>query len=84
MEHGLAQLKNLGPASVRQLKEVGIETEADLRQLGAVATYRRLKHAFPRQVSLVMLYALAGALHDCHWNALPPGMKESLKAEAKA
>jgi DNA transformation protein len=83
MEHSLVRLKNLGPVSVRQLKEVGIITEADLRQLGAVAAYRRLKHAFPRQVSLVMLYALAGALHDCHWNALPPGMKETLKAKAK-
>ncbi|MBI2256538.1 MAG: TfoX/Sxy family protein [Proteobacteria bacterium] len=84
MKQDLTRLKNLGPTSTRQLKEVGIETEADLRQLGAVAAYRRLKHAFPRQISLVMLYALAGALHDCHWNDLPPGMKESLKADAKS
>jgi hypothetical protein len=55
---------------------------AALRRLGALAAYRRLKHAFPRQVSLVMLYALEGALRDCHWNHLPPAVKERLKAAA--
>ena len=70
------------PASIRQLREVGIEDAATLRKLGALAAYRRLKHAFPREVSLVMLYALEGALRDCHWNHLPPGVKEKLKTAA--
>lgn len=81
MKKNLSQLKNLGPASQRWLQGVGIETEADLRALGAVDAYRRVKHAFPRQVSLVMLYALAGVIHGCHWNDLPPGLKDKLKAE---
>jgi hypothetical protein len=29
-----------------------------------------------------MLYALEGALRGCHWNRLPPGMKEKLQAAA--
>jgi DNA transformation protein len=82
MTSDLMRLKNIGPASVRQLCEVGIEDAAALRRLGALAAYRRLKHAFPRQVSLVMLYALEGALRDCHWNHLPPAVKERLKAAA--
>lgn len=82
MTGDLLRLKNIGPASVRQLRDVGIENEAALRQLGALAAYRRLKHAFPRDVSLVMLYALEGALAGCHWNHLPPGVKEKLKAAA--
>jgi len=53
-----------------------------LRRLGALAAYRRLKHAFPREVSLTMLYALEGALRGCHWNRLPPGIKEKLEAAA--
>lgn len=57
MASDLLKLKNIGPASVRQLREVGIENAAALRKLGAIAAYRRLKHAFPREVSLVMLYA---------------------------
>jgi DNA transformation protein len=83
MASDLINLKNIGPASVRQLREVGIANEAALRKLGAIPAYRRLKHAFPREVSLVMLYALEGALRDCHWNRLPPGVKEMLRAAAK-
>lgn len=82
MRDDLTALKNIGPASARQLREVGIADAAALRKLGAVAAYRRLKHAFPRQVSLVMLYALEGALRDCHWNRLPDGVKDSLKPAA--
>jgi len=82
MTGDLLRLKNIGPASVRQLRDVGIEDEAALRKLGALAAYRRLKHAFPREVSLVMLYALEGALAGCHCNHLPPGVKEKLKAAA--
>ena len=84
MTSDLMRLKNIGPASVRQLREVGVEDEASLRKLGALAAYHRLKHAFPREISLVMLYALEGALRDCHWNHLPPGVKENLQSAAKA
>ena len=82
MSDDLLRLKNIGPATIRQLRDVGIEDEAALRQLGAPAAYHRLKHTFPREVSLVMLYALEGALRGCHWNRLPPAVKEELKAAA--
>lgn len=79
MTDDLLRLKNIGPATIRQLRDVGIGNEASLRRLGALAAYGRLKHAFPRQVTLVMLYALEGALRGCHWNHLPPGVKERLR-----
>lgn len=78
----LTGLKNIGPVSARQLREVGIDSAAALRRIGALDAYRRLKHAFPREISLVMLYALEGALRDCHWNRLPPGVKDRLKRAA--
>jgi DNA transformation protein len=84
MADGLMRLKNIGPTSARQLREIGIEDAATLRWLGALDAYRRLKHAFPREVSLTMLYAPEGALRNCHWNHLPPGVKENLKAAATA
>lgn len=84
MADDLTRLKNIGPASARQLREIGIEDAAALRRLGALAAYRRLKHAFPREVSLTMLYALEGALRNCHWNRLPQGVKERLQAAARA
>jgi DNA transformation protein len=83
MRDDLTSLKNIGPASASQLREVDIADAATLRKLGAVAAYRRLKHAFPREVSLLMLYALEGALRDCHWNSLPEGVKDRLKRSAE-
>lgn len=82
MTDELARLKNIGPASARKLREVGIGSPAALRSLGALAAYRRLRHAFPREVTILMLYAIEGAVRGCHWNRLPPGVKERLKAAA--
>jgi DNA transformation protein len=78
----LSALRNLGPASARWLAEAGIRNESDLRALGAVAAYRRVKHMRPREVTLLMLYALEGALRDMPWNALPEGVKARLKRDA--
>lgn len=78
----LLQLKNLGMASVNILHAVGISTCAELRRVGAVEAYRKIK-ARDINVSKVMLYALQGALLDVHWNDLPPGLKEQLVAEAE-
>lgn len=82
MTDSLAELKNIGPTTIRQLKEVGIETAAQLRRIGTVGAYRRLKHAFPREVTANMLYALEGALQDCPWNRLPTETRERLRREA--
>lgn len=79
----LLQLKNLGMASVNILRAIGVNTFSDLKQIGAVEAYRRIK-ARDINVSKVMLYALQGALMDVHWNDLPPDMKVRLVAEAEA
>lgn len=78
----LLRLKNLGMATVNILRAIGINTYADLRQLGAVEAYKRIK-ARDINVSKVMLYALQGALMDVHWNDLPPDLKRRLVEEAE-
>ncbi|MDQ2077684.1 TfoX/Sxy family protein [Marinimicrobium sp. ABcell2] len=78
----LLQLKNLGMASVNILHAIGINTYADLRQVGAVGAYQRIRSR-DINVSKVMLYALQGALMDVHWNDLPPDMKRQLVEEAE-
>lgn len=77
----LLQLKNLGMASVNILHAVGINTYAELKSIGAVEAYRRIK-ARDINVSKVMLYALQGALMNVHWNDLAPELKLQLVAEA--
>ncbi len=78
----LLQLKNLGMATVNILHAIGINNYNELREIGSVEAYRRIK-ARDINVSKVMLYALEGALMDVHWNDLSPDLKQQLVAEAE-
>jgi DNA transformation protein and related proteins len=78
----LETMKNLGPVSAARLREVGIETAHDLRLLGAVEAYRRLKRAYPIETTQVALYALHGAINDVHWYSLSDEAKARLREEA--
>ena len=80
----LEALTNLGKISSRQLAEIGIKSEAELRAAGAVATYLRLKDHFGRGVSLNYLYALDGALKGVRWDLMPEAERALLRAEATA
>ncbi|NJN44122.1 MAG: TfoX/Sxy family protein [Anaerolineae bacterium] len=77
----VGKLANLGPKSTQWLEAVGIRTEDDLEELGAVEAYRRVKARYPGRVSLNLLWALQGALLDLPWNEIPPDMKEKLRKE---
>ncbi|WP_201842330.1 TfoX/Sxy family DNA transformation protein [Microvirga zambiensis] len=61
----------------------GIATIADLRTMGSVEAYRRLKFMLPRQVGLNALYALEATLRGCHWLDLPEDVKAALRQQAK-
>ena len=76
------KLRNIGPKTLARLGKVGIKTLADLRDVGSLDAYRRLKFRFPREVSLNALYALEAALLGCHWRDLPAGCKAELKRAA--
>ncbi len=80
----LETLTNLGRIAARQLAEIGIKSEADLRAAGAAAAYLKLKDHFGRGVSLNYLYALSGALKDLRWDLMPETDRAALRAEASA
>ena len=80
----LETLTHLGKIFARQLAEIGIKTEADLRAAGAAAAYLRLKDHFGPAVSLNYLYALAGALKGVHWDQMPEAERAAVRAEASA
>ena len=71
----VSALRNIGPAISRWLAEIGIATEAELRALGPLGAYQRLRHLTSHPVTLTGLYALEGALRGGHWNALDGVMK---------
>jgi DNA transformation protein len=78
-----AQLKNLGPKTRQWLNEVGIYTLDDLRQVGALEAWRRIKRLYPTRVSVNALYGLEGALTNRHWNDIPEAYKAELRELAK-
>lgn len=78
----LKTLLNLGPKSTGWLTDIGVQTRQDLVDMGIVPAYCLLKaQGYP--VSLNLLYALYGALHDIPWNKVPPEVKEHLQAEVE-
>lgn len=77
-------LRNLGPRSDAMLEEVGIRSVEDLRVLGAVEAYRRLKFAFGKRVSMNALWAIHAGLQDRHWQSLTQEEKAWLRTEISA
>ena len=71
------KLRNIGPKSAAWLRQVGLRTQEDLESVGAVEAFIRVKRAGFRP-SLNLLYALEGALLDCHWQQLPEARRGEL------
>ena len=77
------KIRNVGPKSAAWLRQVGVRTQDDLVRLGAVEAFMKVKRAGFRP-SLNLLYALEGALADCHWADLPEERKAALLAAAES
>ncbi len=71
------KLRNIGPKSAAWLRQVGLRSQEDLREAGSIEAFMRIKRAGFRP-SLNLLYALEGALLDCHWQQLPDERRDAL------
>ena len=78
-----AKLRNIGPKSMAWLRQTGIRTLEDLQGVGALAAFVRIKRAGFKP-SLNLLYALEGALLDCHWQEIPEARRSELVVAAEA
>lgn len=76
-DNELISLRNLGKTSVQWLRATGIHSAEELRRRGPVAAYCAVRSRGFR-ASKTLLFAIAGALQDIHWNQLDPGYKEQL------
>ena len=72
--------RNLGPKSRSWLAEIGIETQEELRAVGAVEAYGRLRFRFGKTVSRNMLFAMAAGLAGIDWRQLSAEHKAELDA----
>ena len=77
------KIRNVGPKSAAWPRPVGVRTQEDLTRPGSVAAFMKVKRAGFRP-SLNLLYALEGALVDCHWADLPEERKTALLLAAEA
>ena len=73
----IEHLPHLGPASRRMLAEAGVTSLAQLRALGAVAAYARVKRQ-NASASLNLLWALEGALSGLPWQQVAREHRTSL------
>jgi DNA transformation protein and related proteins len=77
------KLRNIGPKSAAWLRQVGLRTEEDLRAIGALDAFIKVKRAGFKP-SLNLLYALEGALQNCHWQDVPAERRSELLIAADA
>lgn len=75
----LSKLPNIGKVVERQLEQVGITTEAQLRSVGSQKAWLAIRAVDP-SACLNRLYALEGALRGIRWHDLPPEVKAEWKA----
>lgn len=78
-----AGMRNIGPKSAAWLRQVGLRSAGDLEAVGAVQAFLKVKRAGFKP-SLNLLYALEGALVDCHWHDVPEDRRRQLQAELEA
>ena len=76
------KLRNIGPKSMAWLRQTGVRTLDDLKSVGALSAFVRVKRAGFRP-SLNLLYALEGAILDCHWQEIPDARRAQLIADAE-
>ena len=73
----VADLPNLGPKSQQMLEDAGIATLDQLRTLGSVAAFARVKRSGGNP-SLNLLWALEGALTGLRWQDVAREHRTSL------
>ncbi|MFC3550360.1 TfoX/Sxy family protein [Lysobacter cavernae] len=77
------KLRNIGPKSAAWLRQVGLRTHEDLAAVGTVEAFMRVKRAGFKP-TLNLLYAIEGALLDCHWQEIPDERRSELILAADA
>ncbi|CAD5366182.1 Competence protein TfoX [Rubrivivax sp. A210] len=73
----IAELPNFGPKSQQMLERAGIKTLEELRRLGSVAAYVRVKRC-GASTSLNLLWAMEGALTGISWQEVAREHRTSL------
>lgn len=74
----LSELQNIGPEVEKQLNQVGIHTEKELKDLGSKQAWLKIKE-IDDSACIHRLYALEGAIQGIRKKELDSQKKEELK-----
>lgn len=77
------KLRNIGPKSAAWLRQVGLRSREDLVAIGAAEAFVKVRRAGFKP-SLNLLYALEGALLDCHWQDVSEARRSELAGVVEA
>ena len=77
------KMRNIGPKSAAWLRQVGLRSLEEIAAIGTVEAFMKVRRAGFKP-SLNLLYALEGALLDCHWQEVPDDRRTELVAAAEA
>lgn len=77
------KMRNIGPKSAAWLRQVGLRTLEDVAAVGTVEAFMRVRRAGFKP-GLNLLYAIEGALLDCHWQEVPEERRQELILAADA
>ncbi len=76
----LTKLPNIGPVLAKKLNDIGVQSHADLAEMGSVAALIRIGQTDPTAFAN-MLYALEGAIVGVRWHDLPKEHRDNVKEE---
>ncbi len=77
------KMRNIGPKSAAWLRQVGLRSLDEITAIGTVEAFMKVRRAGFKP-SLNLLYALEGAILDCHWQEIPDVRRTELVADAEA
>lgn len=77
----LRQLRGLGPKSEALLATIDITSPEQLKQIGAIRAFLKLKEISGTQPNMNLLYAMVGALEDESWLTIANQQKYQLLME---
>ena len=78
---GIQTIHNMGPFMERCLTAAGIETAEELREVGPIVAYIKIKSTFPDKVNINALWAMVTGLQNRPFGSLSEEERDAIKQE---